>query len=57
MQNIRPFILSLKKKIFPKKLDYKKWKYSLETRAVLFIFPLELEISEVAVHSLHQNSK
>ena len=35
----------------------KKRKDSLETRTVLLIFSLELEISGVAVQSIHQNSK
>ena len=35
----------------------KKRKDSLETRAILLIFSLELEISEVALQSIHQNSK
>ena len=37
--------------------SHKKRKYSLETRAVLLIFSLELEISGVAVQSIHQNSE
>ena len=37
--------------------SHKKRKDSLETRAVLLIFSLELEISGVAVQSIHQNSK
>ena len=36
---------------------HKKQKDSLETRAVLLIFSLELEISGVAVQSIHQNSE
>ena len=37
--------------------SHKKWKDSLETRAVVtLIFSVELEISGVAVHSIHQNS-
>ena len=35
----------------------KKQKDNLETRAVLLIFPLELEISGVAVQRIHQNSQ
>ena len=35
----------------------KKRKYRLETQAVLLIFLLELEISGVAVLSIHQNNK
>ena len=37
--------------------SHKKRKDSLETRAVLLIFSLELEISGVAVQSIHQNSE
>ena len=37
--------------------SHKKRNDSLETRAVLLIFSLELEISGVAVQSIHQNSK
>ena len=37
--------------------SHKKRKDSLETRAVLLIFLLELEISGVAVQSIHQNSE
>ena len=36
---------------------HQKRKGSLETRAVLLIFSLELEISGVAVQRIHQNSK
>ena len=36
---------------------HKKRKDSPETRAVLLIFWLELEISGVAVQSIHQNSE
>ena len=36
---------------------HKKQKVSLETRAVWFIFSLELEISGVAVQGIHQSSK
>ena len=39
------------------KHSHKKRKDSLETRAVLLIFPLEIEISGEAVQSIHQNSK
>ena len=37
--------------------SHKKWKDSLETRAVLLIISLQLEISGVAIQSIHQNSK
>ena len=37
--------------------SYKKRKDSLETRAVLLIISLELEISGVAVQSIHENAK
>ena len=37
--------------------SYKKRKDSLETRAILLIFLLELEISLVATQTIHQNSK
>ena len=37
--------------------SHKKWKDSLETRDVLLIFSLDLEISAVAMQSIHQNSK
>ena len=37
--------------------SHKKWKDSLETKAVLLVFWLELEISGVAVQEIHQNSK
>ena len=37
--------------------SHKKRKDSLETRVVLLIFLLELEVSGVTVHSLYQNSK
>ena len=37
--------------------SHKKRKDSLETRAVLLMFSLELEISGVAVQSIHQNSE
>ena len=37
--------------------SHKMQKDSLETRAVLLIFLLELEISGVTVQSIHQNSK
>ena len=40
-----------------KKHSHKKWKDSLETRAVLLLFSLELEIHGVALQSIHQNSK
>ena len=36
---------------------HKKRKDSLETRAVLLVFFLELEISGVAVQGIHQNSE
>ena len=36
--------------------SHKKREDSLETRAVLLVFLLELEISGVAVQSIHQNS-
>ena len=39
------------------KHSQKKRKDSLETRAVLLIFSLELEISRVAVQNIHQNSE
>ena len=37
------------------KNSHKKRKDSLETRVVLLIFVLELEISGVAVEGIHQN--
>ena len=37
--------------------SHKKRKDSLETQAVLLIFSLELDISGVAVQSIHQNTK
>ena len=37
--------------------DHKKWKNCLETRTVLLVFWLELEISGVAVQEIHRNSK
>ena len=37
--------------------SHKKQKDSLETWAVLFLFLLELEMSGVAVQSIHQNSE
>ena len=37
--------------------SHKKRKDSLEARATLLIFSLELEISGVAVQSMHQNSE
>ena len=37
--------------------SHKKRKDSLETPAILLIFSLKLEISGVAVQSIHQNSK
>ena len=37
--------------------SHKKWKDSLETLAALLIFSPELEIFEVAVQSIHQNSE
>ena len=37
--------------------NHKKRKNSLETRAVLLVFLLELEISGVAVQEIHRNSK
>ena len=39
------------------KHSHKKQKDSLETQAVLLMFSLELEISGVAVQSIHQNSE
>ena len=41
------------------KLDHshKKRKDNVETRAALLIFSLELEMSGVAVQSIHQNSE
>ena len=39
------------------KHSHKKWKDSLETRAVLLIFYLELEISGLAVQRIDQSSK
>ena len=38
-------------------LGHKKRKDSLETRAALLIFLLDLEISGVAVQSIHKNSE
>ena len=37
--------------------SHKKRKYSLETRAVSLIFSFEIEISQVAVQRIHQNSE
>ena len=37
--------------------SHKKRKDSLETRTVLLVFSLELEISGVAVQSIQQNSE
>ena len=37
--------------------SHKKRKFSLETQTVLLIFLLKLEISQVAVQRIHQNSK
>ena len=37
--------------------SHRKWKDSLETRAVPLIFSQELEISKVAVQIIHQNSE
>ena len=37
--------------------SHKKRKYSLQTRAILLIFSPELEISGVAVQSIHKNSE
>ena len=37
--------------------SHKKQKDNLETLAVLLIFSLELEISEVAVQDIHRNSE
>ena len=37
--------------------SHKKQKDSLETWAVLLLFLLELEMSGVAVQSIHQNSE
>ena len=39
------------------KHSHKKRKDSLETRAVMLILSLKLEICGVAVHSTHQNSE
>ena len=39
------------------KHSHKKWKDSLEARAMLLTFSLELEISGVAIQSIHQNSE
>ena len=39
------------------KHSQKKWKDSLETQAILLILLLELEMSGVAVQTIHQNSK
>ena len=36
---------------------YKKRKYTLDTRAVLLIFSIELKIYVVVVQSIHQKSK
>ena len=44
-------------KILTPKHSHKKRKDSLETRFVLLISSLELEISGVATQSIHQNSK
>ena len=44
-------------KILTPKPSYKKRKDSLETRFVLSISSLELEISGVVTQSIHQNSK
>ena len=37
--------------------SHKKRKDTLETRAVLLVFSLELEISGVATQGIHQNSE
>ena len=37
--------------------SHKKRKESLETRAVLLIFLLELQISGIAVQGIHQNNE
>ena len=37
--------------------SHKKRKDSLETRALLLIFLLEIEMSGMAIQSIHQNSK
>ena len=42
-------------KILRENPSHEKWKDSLEKRAVLLIFMIELEISGVAVQSIHQN--
>ena len=39
------------------KHSYKKRKDNLETRAVLLMLSLELEISGLTVHSIHKNSE
>ena len=39
------------------KHSHRKRKDSLETRAVLLIFLLELEISGMAVQGIHQNNE
>ena len=47
----------LSHKFAPLQHSHKKRKDSLETRAVLLVFWLELEISGVAVQEIHQNSE
>ena len=37
--------------------SHKKRKDSMETRVVLLVFLLELEISGLAIQSIHQNSE
>ena len=44
-------------RIFPRKHSHKKQKDSLETQAFLFIFSLELEISEVVVQKIHKQQQ
>ena len=44
-------------KIISLNQSHKKWKDSLETLDILLIFSYELEISGVAVQSIHQNCK
>ena len=44
-------------KFFKENHSHRKRKDSLETRAVLLIFSLELEISGVAVQRIHQNNE
>ena len=54
MKNIKQFFFSV---VFLNKYSHKKWKDSLETRAVLLILLLELEIFRVIVQWIHQNSE